>query len=74
MQMIHVYSVCLSVFEKLNAAGTGTSNKIKSGSIPSKTGGAPGRAMERKRIVGVRNVALGRKRVVVVVGWVCRVR
>ena len=31
------------------AAGAGTPNKIKTGSIPSKTGGAPGRAMERKR-------------------------
>ena len=52
MQMTHVYSVCLSVFEKVNCwspvVGTRTPNKTKSGSIPSKTGGAPGRAMERK--------------------------
>ena len=44
MQMIHVYSVCLSVFDNLNCwspvVGTRTPNKTKSGSIPSKTGGA----------------------------------
>ena len=52
------------------AAGAGTPNKTKTGSIPSKKGGAPGKSDESKRVVGVQNVALERKRGVVVAGWV----